>query len=445
MLPFVTAYDPLGRSSGSIDPLGALQSYGALADMLLPGITTITTRSRYLTMICAALANAETYIKFPPGSAGLSQRRESVESFERLWALACVAAREDGAKLATDGLRGITYADKIYAEFISKDRLFTPDFQMLKYQSRTGAVGTYWTSMVGGQLVHEDTGALMKEGWELAKTFPELPLQSTDRENLANNYKIKQISVCLEDLLEWGKECHLVAAKRNERRLLADALRADDRRDLVAQALETLHSEKELPTEWNIPWIKRLRRNLSSIHEADSLGLPIVIDAIVCIEQFHEAVLTMFNTLLWWGTINSNESLHSLLNNNGFKDIIEQARVKSRLLLEFYDTTKEINIQKKDIRTAIEGFVSFARDIERSPSNDVVVDETLRRHRQVQSGKLDGGVQKRDWIACDGRRLLRPSPRFQINDQPLMPDGKWFTHPYRLEQFVGMLRENRCL
>jgi len=51
MLPFLTAYDSLGGSSGSIDPLGALQTYGALADLLLPGVTTVTNRSRYLSML----------------------------------------------------------------------------------------------------------------------------------------------------------------------------------------------------------------------------------------------------------------------------------------------------------------------------------------------------------------------------------------------------------
>src|SRR6185503_2853159 len=103
---------PLGGSSGSIDPLGVLQTYGSLADLLLPGVTTITTRSRYLSMMCAALANAERHHQILPGASGLSQRRRAVEPFERLWALACVAAREAGTDGAADGLRGITYAEK---------------------------------------------------------------------------------------------------------------------------------------------------------------------------------------------------------------------------------------------------------------------------------------------------------------------------------------------
>jgi hypothetical protein len=45
---FLTAYDPQGKSAGSIDPPGALVSCGALADRLLPNVTTVTSRSRYL-------------------------------------------------------------------------------------------------------------------------------------------------------------------------------------------------------------------------------------------------------------------------------------------------------------------------------------------------------------------------------------------------------------
>jgi hypothetical protein len=176
MLPFVTAYDPIGGSSGSIDPLGALQTYGTLADLLLPGVTTITTRSRYLSMLCAALANSERHRHLLPGASGLAQRRKAVEPFERLWAVACVAARETGNEGAAEGLRGITYAEKSYQNFLTNGERVNCDFPFLKYQSRTGAVGTYWTALVGGQLVHADSGSLAQEGQELADEFPELPL-----------------------------------------------------------------------------------------------------------------------------------------------------------------------------------------------------------------------------------------------------------------------------
>jgi hypothetical protein len=54
-------------------------------------------------------------------------------------------------------------------------------------------------------------------------------------------------------------------------------------------------------------------------------------------------------------------------------------------------------------------------------------------------------MPKRDWIASDSSALLRPSPRFQRNDRPNRAVGKSLTHPYRLEPFVYMLRENRVI
>lgn len=113
MLPFLTAFDSISTNSGSIDPLGALQTYVALADLLLPGVTTITNRSRYLSMLCAALKNIENpenHRRFPPGPIGVAERRKAVEPFERLWVVACVAAREQQHAGAADRLLGITYA-----------------------------------------------------------------------------------------------------------------------------------------------------------------------------------------------------------------------------------------------------------------------------------------------------------------------------------------------
>ena len=131
-LPFLTAYDPLGGSPGSIDPLGAFKSYFALVDLLLPGMSTITTRSRYLSMICAALANAQRFRSFPPGPAGLAARREAIEPFERLWGLACAAAQQKGRRAAATDFkkesltRSTTFVGRWKESFVS------PDFTMLK-------------------------------------------------------------------------------------------------------------------------------------------------------------------------------------------------------------------------------------------------------------------------------------------------------------------------
>ncbi|CAN0503974.1 unnamed protein product, partial [Phaeothamnion confervicola] len=168
LLPFLTAYDPFGATAGSIDPLGALQPYVAMADRLLPGTSTITTRSRYLSMLCAALANAEKHRTFSSGSSGFTERRQAVEPFERLWALACVAARENGVDGAADGLRGVTATERRYRHYAANNEPIDLAFKLLKYQGRTGAVGTYWTSIVGSDLADPDSGALTAEGRELA-------------------------------------------------------------------------------------------------------------------------------------------------------------------------------------------------------------------------------------------------------------------------------------
>ena len=169
------------------------------------------------------------------------------------------------------------------------------------------------------------------------------------------------------ELNEWANECHLAAAGPCENRQLGEALTADDRRDMAAQAIKALQRRSDLPEVWQIQHLKLLRGELARNVNAARLGMPVVVEAILATEQFHEAVYAVFESLLWWATKPETES-------------------------------------------------------------------------------VDGGVPKRDWISFEsGTRLLRPSPRFQRTERPASPTGKRLTHPYRLEQFVFMLRENHVL
>jgi hypothetical protein len=438
-LPFLTAYNPLGGSPGSIDPLGAFKSYFALVDLLLPGMSTITTRSRYLSMICAALANAERFRSFPQGPAGLAARREAIEPFERLWGLACATAQQRGRRAAARDFRGITFAQR-YLRRQEERNYVSPDFTMLKSQARTAGVATYWTTIQTGDLATEE-GALAPDGQALAKQFPMPPVTERDLEKLASPSKARSVRMPLEDLYEWSDTCHLGAARAQEKKLLASALLAPNRREAICIALrECENHDGSLPENWNVAAMRKLRSRLKADRTAQAADLPVVIDAIVTFEQLHEAVLAVFDNLLWWGTESPHRSIRSLFSNRGFKKACAQVCEQAKALVNFKLTCEHISVCK-----AIDDFVVFASDLVRAKEADVP-GAVLRRHRQVQSGKLDGGVPKREWVTYElGGKVLRPSPRFQRRERPDPARGRILTHHYRVEQFVGMLRETGVL
>src|SRR5271157_3820749 len=94
---FWSAYDPLDLASNSIDPLGFARGYLALADLFLPGLTTVTRTPRYVSMLCAAIRVAEDsfpHAGFPVPAKVRQERLDAVKSFERAWALACGLAAQ---------------------------------------------------------------------------------------------------------------------------------------------------------------------------------------------------------------------------------------------------------------------------------------------------------------------------------------------------------------
>jgi hypothetical protein len=86
-------------------------------------------------------------------------------------------------------------------------------------------------------------------------------------------------------------------------------------------------------------------------------------------------------------------------------------------------------------------FTDFARIVAGSERSRDVLEAVLRRHRDVQMGKLDGGVPKREWVTVIDDKVELPMPRFQLTKKPSIAAGEELTHAYRLEQFIHMLRE----
>lgn len=431
---FLSAYDPQGKTSGSIDPLGVLQNYLQLADLLLPGITTVTRRSRYLSMLCAAIANAEDHGDLPPGPTGLTRRRKAVEPFERLWALACVAARENGNEADDDGLRGITYAQRAWQAFHG-DKV-SPAFDFLKYQKRTGAVGTYWMALVAGQLIDRDTGKLLNEGRILAKEFSTPPLSGKDLERLTNPLKAPDVRLPRNELLNWARDCHLAAAGTTEKQLLRDLLVGHASRRCLGRAL--LRFGQGLPGTWTVSAWRKLREKLAADAEASRCHLPVIIDGICALEAFHEAALAVFETLLWWGTEMPQHTVTELAADPQLAVAVERTRATAHELQEFFQSCECIETRK-----ALHNLQGLALEFESCKTTRELLEAVRNRHRKVQEGKLDGGIPKNEWLSVtQGGQILRPAPRFQRLDRPPPPMGKVLTHPYRIEAFIEMLAEN---
>ena len=288
MLPFLTAYDPLGSSSGSIDPLGALQSYTSLADLLASG------RHRDHDPLAIPLNDLCGHRKCGEASHVPAREHQAWRSGAGQWSpssdfgqlrvsprgmMAAVRRRMDCEASHTAGKDLWTFRGPAARES-------NCDFQLLKFQARTGAVGTYWTAMVGGELRRcRQSRSIDPTGPGTGQRVSRTRLEEKDRSRLADPDNARRVSMALEELTAWSEECHLQAAEQQERQQLGEALTASDRRECVRAGLSLMSGKS--PYVWNGTHLARLGRKFKMNQRAVDLGLPTVIDAITVTEQFH--------------------------------------------------------------------------------------------------------------------------------------------------------------
>lgn len=173
-----TAFTDLEGDSGPTDPLRFDMYTQRLGNILLPGITNRTERLRYLTMVCAGLAETSGR------ATTVRQQRKAFLPFERGWALAMTISVDGRLKFgAADGtdrrslrpeFQGLRGANRVLAHFRTlsdQPRVRPPAYTLLQAQDAQGGLGAYLITLRQFGFVHPDSLALTTQGRDLAASF----------------------------------------------------------------------------------------------------------------------------------------------------------------------------------------------------------------------------------------------------------------------------------
>ena len=427
-LPVLSAWDPRAVTSGSIDPLGALRPFAAIAATLLPGVTTITTRVRYLSWVCAGLRLLDETENAPVGGRSGRFRRQRVLAWERLVALATGMYAADAGLTEDDDawrqLRGVTYVRRAVAE-----RLRGPTFSMLRNQAGVGGVGTYWVALVAGGLVYDDSGTLTVRGEALAETF--LKHQKTpERARLRRILAGDDVTFGETALIEWGSAAHLGAASKREQEQLADALLEPLAHRRMAAAMQAVKA-----TNSDAANFVRLGRYLRTLRDPVSEQLASVLAVTQTFEALHAALLYKFN-LIRAINLQGRPIAVSTIDLTASKGALPSLGDALKTALDEHAVMLPASVSEP-----VRGFLLAVEPAVKAHSSAELVRALARHHDRVQGGKLDASRQpKLPWLELRGNDIV-VAPRYALADRPAVPKAGIFTHPYRIEQFSGMFTE----
>lgn len=429
-LPVLSAWDPRAASAGSIDPLGALRAYTAIAQYLVPGATTITTRVRYLSWLCAGLYLLDECADAPSGGTAGRSRRQRLLAWERFLALA-TTYYGTSAQLGIDapawtGLRGISYVRRA-----AEQGRTTTEFELLRNQAGVGGVGTYWVTLVHGGLVENLSGELTARGRLLAEQFLK-PIGADLRSRLKQVLQGRTPSFDRDELARWGKQLSLDVgqASRLEIQALRDALLEPRTQRRLYEAMapsKTMGSSHKA--------FGQFEQRLKKLRDPEATVMAEVMQLTRAFEAVHAGLLDRFDRLLSLDAkgapVQRATAAGSLM---AFQALSESGRALGDLLGSLRNVPGEV-------ATPARHFLASVQAILAAQPGDALLVELCRHHERVQSGKLDAARQpKQAWLALQGNTLVI-SPRFALDAPPEVRDPDDFTHPYRIESFSGMLRE----
>ena len=446
---FWSVYDPLDLASDSIDPLGFMAGYVALADRILPGFTTITTIPRYVSMMCMALRLAGESIGL--GENVTDRRRvviEKLKLFERAWALACGLAEQDpgiGEK-ATDGVRGVRAMHRWRDLSAGKEKL-TLSFDLLSNQVRYGGIGAYSTFLESLHLADMNAMSLRPLGELLADAFPSPADFGLDV--MRSDAKLPR-----DALKDWGRETHAGTLSTPEGQILRRALQGGEEAefdDLTRWAMLRLLRSCDPQQELEEPrLLAACLSNLKQNGKGDHNSIARIRTALRVIdpyERMYQCVLFVFDRFRVRAADSGKVKLQTVLEEQAVADAILQLRKATVSFLAEVDGTSNEECSLGNARQALlkVGIGQFAQSISDIDSPTDIGQEILRRHLRVQEGKFDGGLQKGPWVRlepdCMAHLTLK---RFGLQASQVKGNSRAADrHPYRTfgaRRFIRLCR-----
>ncbi len=389
--PFLTAYDPSDLPGSSVDPLGFDRGYALLADKILPGLTNVASRPRYLSAFCGAIfvSDQRSGADAVPRAAR-ARRTEAVLKLERFWALGCVRASDDEKSLSTEGVRGIRDIGRAMPR-INEARETNADFRLLSRQATYGMLGIYGSVAENLKLVDREALGFPSElGEQLGHAF----VRETAMPNALQKAVVEDDGVVnLTTLEKWAAAAHIAGKPlAEEARALFTAYQASDIR---ARMGALLSEYPPLDEEAELDRLKRISAALAGLDRDPDLRE--ALRAVVAFEDCFRAAVLPFQRVLWF--CQTNAPSYDLARADR-DEVLTTARAELRGASErlevALDEAKEPSFREhldrlRDVR-------AFTRDAAKATTSSAFVETVLARHRTVQRTKLDRGRSKMPWL-----------------------------------------------
>lgn len=413
---FWTERDDLENDeTSSRDPLGTATFAGQLAELILPGLTTITWRVRYLTLICLWL----NFIKEELQEDNADEILEHIKNLEKLTAY-CIIKRysENEDDNQTDNLIGKRYAKAYFKKYMDKFFIDRKYFPFLVNHGSVGAFMTYKVLMKAlGYIEEEDEFTLTPDGMDLIEGV--LIPHSLFVKSILLKEKADSYSKKFDKL---GEFFSLSNFKPSEKIRLRDALLANTMRKSAFELITKNYQDREFDTLSEISKVK-------SANAYENNGITIC-DYITRFEKLNREVHYIFYSLM---DIDVNQiDIRDFLRNANIRDSLNT--MTGKILddyIEFHASNEQL-LGKYDIRP----YELFLQLKEYRNNDEQCIKAIIEHHVKNQRQKT-----KAPWIDHKNGKCTVILAQYRKNPDEVERIREMAVHSYRTRNAWKMIHE----